>query len=248
MTMQAEASRVDGDASERERHYIDGQVLVRIAHEWRSAIAATSNWLQVLGKPRLDGATHDRAVKGITQSRDLQLQLIEQLQDAVLMLNGALELERVQVDLGAMLHAAIEPLSALAQQRRVQIRVRGRDGHDGHRSEARADQRRLRQVLRAVLAAAVNLTTPGGVVDVELRRIEEQAQITVHSNQVRVAGETLALLLDIPHTPTRLSAPPAPGLGLELPFARYVVERHGGELRLACDDAGGAVFTLSLPA
>jgi len=99
-----------------------------------------------------------------------------------------------------------------------------------------------------VLSAAVNLTTPGGVVEIQLRRIHERAEITVQSNQVRVAGETLALLLDIPHAPTGLSGPPAPGLGLELPFARHVVERHGGELRLTCDDASGAVFTLSLPA
>jgi len=128
MATQAEAARFDGIACERERHHLDGQILVRIAHEWRSAVAATSNWLQVLGKPRLDGATHERAVKGLIQSRDLQLQLIEQLQDAVLMLNGGLELERVQVDLRAMLRAAIEPLSALAHQRRVEIRVRsGRD-------------------------------------------------------------------------------------------------------------------------
>jgi two-component system phosphate regulon sensor histidine kinase PhoR len=246
MATQAEAARFDGDASDRGRHHLDGQVLVRIAHEWRSAVAATSNWLQVLAKPRLDGATHERAVKGLTQSRDLQLQLIEQLQDAVLMLNGGLELERVQVDLRGMLRAAIEPLSALAHQRRVELRVRG--GGDEHSGEAVADQHRLRQVLRTVLTAAVNLTTPGGAVEIELRRVQEGAEIAVHSNQVRVAGETLALLLDIPHTPTRLSAPPAPGLGLELPFARHVVERHGGELRLTCDDAGGAVFTLSLPA
>jgi signal transduction histidine kinase len=240
-----------GDAPERAR--LDGQVLVRIAHEWRSAVAAMSNWLQVLAKPRLDGATHDRAVKGLTQSRDLQIELIEQLQDAALMLNGGLELEWVHVDLRTLLLSTIEPLSPLARQRRVELRVDhgpDRDVGDGHDDDAGAlgDARRLRQVLRSVVSGALNLTLPGGTVDLALQRAGDRMSITVRSSQVRVSSETLALLLDVPHTPPSLAAAPAHGLGLELPFARHVVEKHGGELHVHADESGGAVFTVTLPA
>jgi two-component system sensor histidine kinase BaeS len=237
-----------------ERAHLDGQVLVRIAHEWRSAVAAMSNWLQVLAKPRLDGATHDRAVKGLTQSRDLQIELIEQLQDAVLMLNGGLELESVRVDLRTLLLAAIEPMLPLARQRRVELRVVDDHGHDDASDDhddatgALGDARRLRQVLRSVISGALNLTLPDGTVDLDVRRAGDSMHITVRSSQVRVSNDTLALLLDVPHTPPSLAAAPAHGLGLELPFARHVAERHGGELQLRADESGGAEFMLTLPA
>ena len=138
-------------ANEPERARLDGQVLVRIAHEWRSAVAAMSNWLQVLAKPQIDGATHQRAVKGLSQSRDFQMELIEQLQDAVLMLNGGLELESARVDLGSIARNAVEPLASLARQRRVELRIaQGRLVADGS-GEARPGNARSAQATPALL-------------------------------------------------------------------------------------------------
>ena len=101
---------------------------------------------------------------------------------------------------------------------------------------------RLARAVNNLLDNAAKHSPPGGVVEV---------RVDVHGVRVRDHG-TGVDPADLPHLFDRFyrgaSARGRPGSGLGLAIVRQVAEQHGGSVRAANADGGGAEFVLELPA
>jgi signal transduction histidine kinase len=109
-----------------------------------------------------------------------------------------------------------------------------------------ADAIRLRQALWNVIANAVKFTPERG-------RVQVRARPTARGHVIEVADEgpgiDPALLSTIFETFVRSPRGNARGLGLGLAIARQIVDQHGGHIAVtAASPAGGALFTVELPA
>ena len=80
-------------------------------------------------------------------------------------------------------------------------------------------------------------------------------QLNVHTHEQELSGLVLEHMAGIPRDELprvgerffRASNATQPGTGLGLAIVRSIAERHGGRLEAANAQAGGALFTLSLP-
>jgi two-component system sensor histidine kinase MprB len=101
---------------------------------------------------------------------------------------------------------------------------------------------RLARAVNNLLDNAATHSRPGGAVEVDAG----PAGVRVRDHGDGVPDE------DLPHLFDRFyrgaSARGRPGSGLGLAIVRQVAEQHGGSVRAANADGGGAEFTLSLPA
>ena len=106
-----------------------------------------------------------------------------------------------------------------------------------------ADGEQLRQVLHNLLRnaqdALVNSVAPR--IEIQTRCVDQQAVIRVADNGTGFASPTLARAFE-PYITTK-----ARGTGLGLAIVKKIIDEHGGEIRLANRDSGGAEIIIKLP-
>ncbi|MCX6021933.1 MAG: HAMP domain-containing sensor histidine kinase, partial [Chloroflexi bacterium] len=116
--------------------------------------------------------------------------------------------------------------------------------------QVRGDRERLKQAVMNLLDNAARYTPPGGCVWAGLTQEGQWARLTVRDEGPGIPAEHLPHIFDRFY---RVALHPGRrrdnhGIGLGLAIVRHIIEAHGGRATAASLPAGGAEFTLTLPA
>jgi signal transduction histidine kinase len=240
--LQAELAAERAARQEAERRAgLKDEFLTVVAHELRAPLGAISGWAHMLRCRSGDEEELERGLDVIEQSAQVQAKLIEDLLVASRMASNRIRLDIRQVDLPALIDAAVESVRPAASEKDIAlVKFLQPVG------PARGDPTRLRQVICNLLTNAIKFTPRGGRVEITLRPSHGWAALSVRDTGMGIAPEFLPKVFD------RFSqAPAAPsegGLGLGLAIARHLAELHGGEITAASEGEGrGATFTVRLP-
>ena len=104
----------------------------------------------------------------------------------------------------------------------------------------------LRRSLWQLLGNALKYTETGGTVTVTLQCQHQQVLLQVSDTGCGIPAEQIEDVFRLYALPQRIDQNPH-GLGLGLPLARQVAERHGGQLLLDSKVGQGTCVTLALP-
>ncbi len=144
----------------------------------------------------------------------------------------------------------IQPLSAAVRAAIARFRTLIPDGEvdlvftDRGRNAVRHDPDALEAVVLNLLTNADNKNTgPDKRIEVTIRDEGEMAVITVCDNGPGFPRGAEKRIFQ----PFYRATDDGGGVGLGLAIARHVVDRHGGTIRAANEEAGGARFTIELP-
>ncbi|MFC4601764.1 sensor histidine kinase [Cohnella hongkongensis] len=210
-----------------------------ISHQLKTPLASLMIYTDLLQDGKLDEAHTAEFIGRCRQELDRMEWLILTLLKLARLEAGALELSMKPAPLADTVRQAVESVSRLMEAKQVRIVVDGSDPspvvpHDPHW---------LGEALSNLLKNAVDHSPVGGVVSVEW----EQTPTFTH---LRVADQGPGI--DPRHLPHifkkfyRVSAEGA-GVGLGLPLARSIIEKHGGVLTAGAGASEGAVFHVTLP-
>jgi signal transduction histidine kinase len=234
----ANAARAESEAAGR----MKDEFLGTISHELRTPLNAVLGWLHLIKTGKLDHETEKRGFESIERNVRLQAQLTGDLLDVSKALTGRLSLDVRSISLKTVLSEAVSQASSAATAKDVSVNVVTAPGP----MVVRGDPNRLRQAVWHLLANAIKFTPRGGGVDVALES-NGQACITVRDTGPGIDPAFLPRIFDrftqADSSPTRVSG----GLGVGLSLVRELVERHGGDITVANNEHGGAVFTIRLP-
>jgi signal transduction histidine kinase len=171
--------------------------------------------------------------------------LIEEQTDLARIVSGHADLKCKPMDLAEAADSALAALAPAAAEKGVTLEPPGLE----RPAELVADPGRVGQILKNLLANAVEYTPPGGSVRVAARRIDSKHVLSVSDTGRGLTPEALATLFDSsrPREASPIRARRALGLGLVV--VHRLVEMHGGSVEAASDGPGrGATFTVTLPA
>ena len=152
--------------------------------------------------------------------------------------SGAMELERVPVDLGDVASSGASALTRVAADRGVGLVV------DPVPAEVVGDPARLRQLVGILVDNALRHAPGGSQVGVRVRAEAGNAILTVEDEGPGIRPEDLPRVFDRFY---RAAGAPGGGTGLGLAIAAWIVERHGGRIAAANHEPHGARFTVQLP-
>jgi signal transduction histidine kinase len=184
-------------------------------------------------------ATVGSALDDIRSETDHLARLVDELLLLARSDSGAIELERVPLDMGDAATDAAASLATLAQERSVRVVV------DPEPCLVIGDPTRLRQVLVILVDNAIRHSPPDGEVRVTARALGAEVGIVVEDEGSGIRDE------DLPHLFERFwraAGAPEGGTGLGLSIAAWIVERHGGRIAAVNRAEGGARFIVAIPA
>jgi CheY-like chemotaxis protein len=114
---------------------------------------------------------------------------------------------------------------------------------------ADGDPVRLEQITTNLLTNAAKYTSPGGRIEIALRREGERAVLSVRDNGMGVSPDLLPRIFDLFAQGERALDRSEGGLGVGLSVVKRLVEMHGGTITARSSGSGaGSEFVVRLPA
>jgi nitrogen-specific signal transduction histidine kinase len=240
LLVREQAARAEADRANR----IKDEFLAVLSHELRSPLNPILGWTRLLQNGKLDAARQAEALNTIERNAKLQAQLIEDLLDLSRIMQGKLSLTAVPVNLASVIAAALETVHLAAAAKHIQMTL----DLDSNIAPVSGDATRLQQVVWNLLTNAVKFTPKGGQVTVELRQLEQAAQLRVIDTGKGIQPQFLPHVFEYFRQEDGSTTRKFGGLGLGLAIVRQIVEMHGGTVWAESEGENrGASFTVQLP-
>jgi len=223
---------------------VKDEFLAVLSHELRSPLNPILGWARMLQSGKLDAARQADALATIERNALLQSQLIEDLLDISRIMQGKLSLTMAPVNLTYVIAAAVETVRLTAEAKNILITL----AIASPLTPVSGDVARLQQVVWNLLANAVKFTPNGGQVTVELRQLEQIAQLRVIDTGKGIHASFLPHVFEYFRQEDGSTTRRFGGLGLGLAIVRQIVEMHGGTVTAESQGENqGATFIVQLP-
>jgi len=153
--------------------------------------------------------------------------------------SGAVQMERVPLDLADVAADVASSLALLGQERGVNVVL------DPLPAQVSGDPLRLRQLVTILVDNAIRHSPTGTTVEALVRPVAGGAILQVDDHGPGIKPEDLPRIFE---RFWRADNAPAGGTGLGLAIAKWIVDQHGGQIGALNRDEGGASFRVWLPA
>jgi len=214
------------------------------SHELKTPLFSLSGFMELIDEGDLDVETEKEFLTLMRQQVDRLTDLSLSLLDLSQVDSGAVRLEPNDIDVTAVTRAVVAEFRAGAESRGVEIEVNA-----PAELPAACDERRLSQVMRALLDNAVKFSPSGGTVAVGLGGVNggaaDDVVITVADQGPGIPADELHRVFERFFRGNGGSQKSGTGLGLSI--ARDMVELMGGTLTVRSSSGEGATFTVRMP-
>jgi signal transduction histidine kinase len=214
-----------------------------VSYELRTPLTNIIGFSDLLGNPhigQLNEKQHEY-LGDISASSKTLLAIIDDILTLATMDAGTMELKLGQVDIPAVIDAAILGIREAAQRARLSLHIAVSD-------DARhliADEARLRQILFNLLSNAVGFSKPGDTIGITCRREDGMVVFAVEDQGVGIPKDQQWKVFD--RFESRSHGSTHRGAGLGLSIVKSLVELHGGTVSLESEPGQGTRVTVRLP-
>ena len=234
-------ARSDAEAANRAKD----QFLATVSHELRTPLGAILGWARILRNQTNDPKTTARGLEAIERNATVQAQLIEDILDVSRIISGKLRLLPQNVELTAVVRAAVDSIKPAVEARRIRLETK----LNSPAVTVRGDPSRLQQVIWNLLSNAVKFSPEGGKVQLGLELAgPHHVEVTVVDAGHGIPAAFLPHMFEPFRQADASTTRRYGGLGLGLSIVKQLVELHGGTIDAVSEGEGkGATLRLTLP-
>jgi signal transduction histidine kinase len=221
--------------------------LAAMGHELRTPLNAVIGFSDLLATESfgpIDNSRNKEYARDIHASGKHLLALINDILDVARIDAGENQLNEEVIALDELIADSLRLVARQANAANISL---FEDVDPGVRF-ARADERRLKQVLINLLGNAVKFTNVGGQVRIRVFRNERELIISVTDTGIGIAEKDIPVALERFGQIDSTLARRYEGTGLGLPLAKQLTELHGGSLTIESTVGVGTSVIVALPA
>ena len=224
---------------------LKSEFIANVSYELRTPLNTIVGFSEILTGEYF-GTLNDRQTeygKGIYESSQRLLSLINDILDLATIESGHMSLELETVDV----HAVLESVLGLTRERVLRKSLKLDFDCPENIGLIRADERRLKQAMFNILSNSVKFTPEEGEITVSARRVEDNIIVTFTDTGIGIPPEDHARIFD------RFERGDQPedrrsGVGLGLSLVQSFINLHGGDVELESAPGVGTKVVCRLPA
>jgi signal transduction histidine kinase/ActR/RegA family two-component response regulator len=218
------------------------EFLAMLGHELRNPLAPMATALHLMARKGDPGTRLEREV--MERQVGHMKRLVDDLLDVSRITGKRLQMRLQPLRLADLVRHAGQALQPVLGLRRLSVDIEP----DAANLWVSGDELRLSQVLNNLLGNAIKFTGPEGSIHLGLRRVDDEAEITVQDDGTGIPADVLEHVFDLFYQAPQDADRSRGGLGLGLAIVRSLVEMHGGHVQGASGGAGhGSSFVVRLP-
>jgi signal transduction histidine kinase len=228
--------------------------LATVSHELRTPLTSVIGYGEMLYEGLAGQLNNEQReyMQTILNKADQLLQLITSLLETSILESGSVPMQRDPVALAPIIDRVVSALGPQARARRVEVRAL-----DPELPRALGDARKIRQVLRNLIANAVKVTSDSGTIEIlvdvgPLSRHGSQTDIglrvMIADSGIGIPVENQELIFEPFFQVDSSSTRRYGGTGLGLTLAKSYIEANGGYIWVESAPGQGSAFTFSIPA
>jgi signal transduction histidine kinase len=228
----------------RQANQTKDEFLATLSHELRTPISVIQGFAEMLVKQELPEEAKEQVLAAILRNAKLQVSLVNDLLDMSRIITGKFSLKSKALEMAPIIHDALETVSLSAHNKQIEILT----FIDANVGSVLGDQIRLHQVMWNLLSNAIKFTPAHGTITVRLRSENFQTIIEVEDNGQGIEADFLPYVFDRFRQQDGSIRRQHGGLGLGLAIVKYIVELHGGQIKVKSEGKDkGTIFTVSFP-
>lgn len=214
-------------------------LIANVSHELRTPISA----LQAVLENLIDGVEEPDPVTFTTMHEQVRRlgRLVEQLLDLSRLESGAVPLQKTAFGVEDLLQQAVRESKLHAHNVHLAVKVTPAD------LSAEGDPERIHQVVANLIANAVRHSPPDSEVTVTARRNQHRVTIEVTDQGPGIPQNEADRVFERFYRADAARSSTQGGSGLGLAIARWIVDLHGGEIRVESGQAKGCRMVVELP-
>lgn len=216
-----------------------------VSHELRTPLTAIKGSMEGL----MDGIlpANEETFEQIHAEADRLNRLVDDLQELSRVESHAYQLDFRSLDVSSLVQTVTKRLASKAESKRISLDI----DLSPDLPPVLADEDRAIQILTNLTGNALQYTPEGGSVIISAKRINGEAQFSVHDTGIGIPPEHLPHIFDrfyrVDASRSR-SRQAGGGSGIGLTIARALVEAHGGQIWVESESEGmGSTFHFTLP-
>ena len=210
-----------------------------IAHELRTPLSAVASHLEAM----IEGIwepTPERLKRCHDEVNRLSV-LVSDLGKLAKIEDGNIQLNKSSMDLLEVSQMVIQNFEskALLKGQRIDLK--------GEKLLIEADREKIVQVIVNLLSNALNYTSEGGIVQLEIFEQDHKALLRISDNGIGIDSSEMPFVFERFYRTDKSRSRKTGGTGIGLTIAKSFVEAHGGTIEVSSIVNEGSVFTVSLP-
>ncbi|MCG8492560.1 MAG: PAS-domain containing protein [Sneathiellales bacterium] len=219
------------------------EFVASVSHELRTPLNTIIGFAEILVK-QFFGPLNDKQEeygRGILDSSNHLLHLINDILDMANIQAGQIELDLEPVDIHSLLANVVTMVHDRARKRRINIELEV----DNELGWGNLDERRMKQVIFNLFSNAIKFTTPGGQITLKAEKSVDGITISVADTGIGIPQEMQERIFERFSKGDTTHENAGAGLGLSL--VKSFVEMHGGHVDLMSEENKGTTITCFLP-
>jgi CheY-like chemotaxis protein/two-component sensor histidine kinase len=218
--------------------------LATLAHELRNPLAPIRHAARLLGISNAEPAQMQMARDIIGRQVSRMALLLDDLLDVSRITRDRLELRRENVQVSALVKAAVETSKPVIDAKQHQFGVHMPE----EPLELYVDPLRISQALSNLLTNAAKYTDSGGSVSLEVRHVDDHTEFSVRDSGIGLTQDALSSVFEMFSQMESAIDRSEDGLGIGLALVKGLVSLHGGGVEAVSEGPGlGSTFTMRLP-
>ena len=231
-------------SKELEANRLKDEFLATVSHELRTPLTPILGAIYKLRGSRASDVDLQSALDLIERNARTQARIVEDLLDLSRITTGKLEFNRRPTDLLSVIETAINVVRPSTEA----LGIRLVTSLEPPPRLIWCDQDRIQQVIWNLLSNAIKFARKGDAIDVRLSHSPGWAHIRISDTGIGISPEFLPHIFDRVRQGGTFATRAYGGLGVGLSIVRYIVDRHGGNVRAESGGEGqGATFVVDLP-
>ncbi|WNG19649.1 ATP-binding protein [Cystobacter fuscus] len=219
---------------------LQGDFVRMAAHELKTPLTVMKSFAQIARRTETSSSALSRLLEGICRGVDRMDRLVRTLLDASQLQSGQLHFEKEEVELCALVDAAIARTAANHPHNPIHRQPRPKTWVFG-------DRERLLQALTELLDNAARYSPVGEEVEVALTLEGDKVEISIDDKGIGIPTEQRERVFERFYRAHAGTPHDRGGLGLGLFLARGIVQQHGGHLELESSEGVGTRVRVCLP-
>ncbi len=213
------------------------------SHELKTPLASMKILVEsLLYQDHVDEGVYKEFLADINGEIDRLTGLITDLLLLSKMDEESMGLNVERIDLVSLVKKSVNALLPIASMRKITVDLETPDD-----LVMECDALKVRQALNNLIENAIKYSYDNGYVDVRVKRIGQEAQVTIADKGVGMDTEHLVHIFERFYRVDKARARDTGGTGLGLYIVRRIALLHGGRVEVSSKDGIGSTFTLVLP-